>query len=391
MSIEQIQEALREAGLDGWLFYSFRGSDPIALNVLQLREAHATRRWFYYVPAWGAPTGIVHSIERDALDTLPGEKLVYLPWQQLHEHLRTVLPPGGCVAMQYSAMNAIPYVSRVDAGTVELVRSCGVEVVSSADLVQRFEAVCTPAQRASHLAAASRIRAIVDLTYAEVARRLRAEQKTTEYDIQCYMMELFGASGLVTDHPPIVAVGPNSALPHYATPANGSATLTRGQLLLTDLWAKLDQPGAIYFDITWTCFLDESIPDEPRRIFEVVRDGRNAAIEFVSRKWQAGEPVFGWEVDRACRDSITAAGYGDYFIHRTGHSIHEAVHGNGANIDDLETRDQRRLLPNTIFSIEPGVYLPGRFGIRSEVDVYLTENDAEVTGQPIQTELSGVL
>jgi Xaa-Pro dipeptidase len=389
--IDEIQAALRGAGLDGWLFYSFRGSDPIGINILGLHEGHATRRWFYYVPAEGEPTRLVHAIEQSALDALPGRKLVFLPWQQIHEHLRATLDGARRVAMQYSPMNAIPYVSRVDAGTVELVRSLGTEVVSSADLVSRFESVCTDAQIDTHHDAASRMRRIVDETYAEVARRIRAGVPTTEREIQDFMMALYAENGLVTDHPPIVAVGPNSALPHYSPPERVSASLTRGDLLLTDLWSKRDVPGAIYFDITWTCFLDDKVPDEHRRVFEVVRDGRDAAIEFVAGRARAGEPVYGWEVDEAARRSIANAGYGDYFIHRTGHNIHENVHGNGANMDNLETRDERRLLPNTFFSIEPGVYLPGKFGIRSEVDVLFGEDDAVVTGQPIQTELIPVL
>ncbi len=391
MDVGLIQSELANRGLDGWLFYSFRGSDPIATNVLGLHEGHATRRWFYFIPATGEPTGIVHSIEREALDSLPGKKLVYLPWEQLHEHVRNTLAGARQVAMQYSPLNAIPYISRVDAGTVELVRSFGTEVVSSADLVQQFEAVMRPDQLQSHLDAAVHMRAIVDTTYAEVARRLRANEPTTEKDIQNFMMELYAASNLVTDHPPIVAFGPHSAMPHYAPPDEGSSTLRRGDLLLTDLWAKLDQPHSIYFDITWTCFLGEEAPDEYHRVFDVVRGGRDAAIEFVTGKARAGEPVFGWQVDNAARDYIAGQGFGEWFIHRTGHNIHEMVHGNGANIDNLETKDIRRLVPNTCFSIEPGVYLPGKFGVRSEVDVYLTENDAIVSGQPIQTELIPVL
>ena len=391
MNLERIQSALRDMSLDGWLFYSFRGSDPIGINILGLHEGHATRRWFYYVPATGEPTRIVHSIEREALDSLPGRKLVYLPWGQLHEHVRETLAGARQVAMQYSPMNAIPYLSRVDAGTVELVRSFGVEVVSSADLVQEFEAVMRPEQLQSHLDAAKIMRGIVDTTYAEVARRLRANEPTTEREIQDFMMSLYAANNLVTDHPPIVAVGPHAAMPHYAPPETGSAELKRGELLLTDLWAKLDEPHSIYFDITWTCFMDDEAPEEHRKVFDVVRGGRDAAIEFVTNRVRAGEPVFGWEVDNASRGYITDQGYGEWFIHRTGHNIHEMVHGNGANIDNLETKDSRQLVPFTCFSIEPGVYLPGKFGIRSEVDVYLTEDDAIVSGQPIQTELIPVL
>lgn len=391
MDITNIQDALRQRELDGWLFYSFRGSDPIATNVLGLHEGHATRRWFYYIPAKGEATRIVHSIEREALDSLPGVKKVYLPWEQLHGHVRETLAGAGRVAMQYSPMNAIPYISRVDAGTVELIRSFGTEVVSSADLVQQFEAVMRPEQLQSHLDAAVAMRQIVDTTYAEVARRIRDGVPTVEREIQDFMMGLYSKANLVTDHPPIVAVGPNSAMPHYSPPESGSAPLRRGELLLTDLWAKLDKPHAVYFDITWTCFMDDHVPDEHARVFEVVSGGRDAGISFVQQRVAAGETVFGWEVDNATRASISAEGFGDYFIHRTGHNIHEMVHGNGANIDNLETRDERRLVPNTCFSIEPGVYLPGKFGIRSEVDVYLTETEAIVSGQPIQSHLIPVL
>ncbi|MCC6744227.1 MAG: aminopeptidase P family protein [Acidobacteria bacterium] len=391
MDITNIQDALRQRELDGWLFYSFRGSDPIATNVLGLHEGHATRRWFYYIPAKGEATRIVHSIEREALDSLPGVKKVYLPWEQLHGHVRETLAGAGRVAMQYSPMNAIPYISRVDAGTVELIRSFGTEVVSSADLVQQFEAVMRPEQLQSHLDAAVAMRQIVDTTYAEVARRIRDGVPTVEREIQDFMMGLYSKANLVTDHPPIVAVGPNSAMPHYSPPELGSAPLRRGELLLTDLWAKLDKPHAVYFDITWTCFMDDHVPDEHARVFEVVSGGRDAGISFVQQRVAAGETVFGWEVDNATRASISAEGFGDYFIHRTGHNIHEMVHGNGANIDNLETRDERRLVPNTCFSIEPGVYLPGKFGIRSEVDVYLTETEAIVSGQPIQSHLIPVL
>lgn len=391
MDITNIQDALRQRELDGWLFYSFRGSDPIATNVLGLHEGHATRRWFYYIPAKGEATRIVHSIEREALDSLPGVKKVYLPWEQLHGHVRETLAGAGRIAMQYSPMNAIPYISRVDAGTVELIRSFGTEVVSSADLVQQFEAVMRPEQLQSHLDAAVAMRQIVDTTYAEVARRIRDGVPTVEREIQDFMMGLYSKANLVTDHPPIVAVGPNSAMPHYSPPELGSAPLRRGELLLTDLWAKLDKPHAVYFDITWTCFMDDHVPDEHARVFEVVSGGRDAGISFVQQRVAAGETVFGWEVDNATRASISAEGFGDYFIHRTGHNIHEMVHGNGANIDNLETRDERRLVPNTCFSIEPGVYLPGKFGIRSEVDVYLTETEAIVSGQPIQSHLIPVL
>jgi hypothetical protein len=302
--VDSIQSALRAEKLDGWLFYSFRGSDPIAENILHLDNARlATRRWFYFVPASGTPQKIVHAIESEMLDSLPGNQRIYLPWQQLHQQLQDALSDSLRVAMQYSPLNAIPYISRVDAGTVELIRSFGVDVVSSADLVQIFEAV---------------------------------------------------------------------------------------DFLLLDIWAKRKVPHSVYDDITWTGFIGKEVPNEHARIFDVVKDGRDAAIRFVAERYPH-ETLHGWQVDDASRGSIAGAGYGRQFIHRTGHSIHEEDHGNGANIDNLETEDSRRLMTGTCFSIEPGVYLKGRFGVRSEVNVYLAPTEATVTGLPIQTRVVPIL
>ncbi len=402
--VPAIQAALKAAGLDGWLFYDFRKSDPLAYRILQLHLHNITsRRWCYYVPAAGEPVKIVHAIEREKLDSLPGRKIVYLPWQQLHAALRETLTGASDgattngkqaprVAMQYSPENAIPYLSRVDAGMIELIRSFGVEPITSADLVQVFEAVWTPEQKRTHDEAANKIHQIIQDGFAEVARRMRADEPTTEYDIQQFIVRRYEEENLTCDGDhPIVSVNANSANPHYGPTADTHAPVKRGDFILFDVWAKLNEPEAVYADQTWTGYIGDSVPAENERIFQIVRAARDAAIEFVTENVRAGREIRGAEVDDAARNVIVQAGYGAQFIHRTGHSIGEEVHGNGANIDNLETRDSRRLIPNTCFSIEPGIYLEGNFGVRSEVDMYIGDGTAEVTGQPIQTTVVPIL
>ena len=389
--VDSIQSALQAEKLDGWLFYSFRGSDPIAENILRLDHARlATRRWFYFVPAAGSPQKIVHAIEPGMLDTLPGEKKIYLPWQQIHQHLRDVLAGARRIAMQYSPLNAIPYISRVDAGTVELVRSFGVEVVSSADLVQIFEAVWTSAQLETHLYAARHMREIVDVTFQEVARRIRENAPATELDIQEFIWREYETRDLTSSHRPIVAVNEHSADPHYQPDVERNLPMREGDFLLIDIWSKQRKPHSVYDDITWTGYIGTTVPKLHQTVFNVVREGRDDAIRLLQRSYPK-QVLFGWQVDDAARHSIAQAGYGKDFIHRTGHSINEEDHGNGANIDNLETQDNRRLMPGTCFSIEPGVYLKGRFGVRSEVNVYLAEAEALVTGLPVQTHVIPIL
>ncbi len=404
--VQAIQAALRDAKLDGWLFYDFRGSDPLAYRILKLdQRGITTRRWFYFIPANGEPVKIVHSIERDKLDQLPGRKLVYLPWQQLQSFLREALTGrtkerhieihigiGKRIAMQYSPNNDIPYMARVDAGTIELIRTFGVEPVTSADLVQQFEAVWTDAQKATHIEAADKLHLIIMQSFAEIARRIRANEPTTEYDIQQFMVRRFEEENLTSDNePPIIAVNANAANPHYEPTREIHLPIKRGDFVLFDVWAKSKTPGAVYADQTWTGYVGESVPEEYTRIFNIVRDARDSAVRFVQESMRAGKTIKGAEIDDVSRGVITRAGYGAQFLHRTGHSIGEEVHGNGANIDDLETRDSRRIVPHTCFSIEPGIYLEGKFGVRSEIDVYVTERDAQVTGQPIQTKVVAIL
>ncbi len=391
--VQDIQRALQATpGLDGWLFYDFRGSDPLASRVLQLDPAaHVTRRWYYWVPARGLPVKLVHRIEPHQLDGLPGEARLYVSWQEQQSRLSDLLRGARTIAMQYSPMNAVPYVSRVDAGTIELIRSFGIQVVSSADLVQCFEAVWDDRQLASHREAAEKLRRVVDEAFTHVANAIKANSRLTEYDLQQFILSRIGAQGLVTGSPPIAAANHHSANPHYSPAPVGSAVLAEGNLVLIDLWAKRPDPGSVYADITWTGYIGATVPSRHREVFHVVREGRDVAVAYLRRRAESADYPCGWEVDEVCREVIRSAGFGDQFVHRTGHSIGEEVHGNGANIDNLETKDGRRLMPRTCFSIEPGIYLPGEFGIRSELDVYLSEREALVFGQPIQTEIVSIL
>jgi Xaa-Pro aminopeptidase len=391
LDIAAVQEALAGCGIDGWLFYDFRRSDPLAYRVLGLPDDRmATRRWFYLIPARGEPVKVVHRIEPDMLEPAPGSRLPYSSLAELEDRLDEILKGRRTLAMQYSPENAIPYVSRVDAGTIEMVRRRGAAVVSSADLVQTFEATMDEAQLRSHIEAAQLLRETVDVTFAEVRRRILDGVRTTEREIQQFMARRFAERGFVCDHPPIVAVNEHSGNPHYSPPAEGSSPIRRGDHFLIDLWCKKDVPGAIYADITWTAFLDAAAPAENQNVFAVVAGGRDAAASYALAAFREGREVRGWEVDDAARSFISGKGYGDRFVHRTGHSLGTEVHGNGANIDHYETKDDRRLIPRTAFTIEPGVYLP-RFGVRSEIDVYVGAGDAVVTGQPIQTRLEPLL
>ena len=385
--IAAIQHALADRDLDAWLFYDHHRRDPIAYRVLGLdANAMATRRWFYLVPAEGEPRKLVHRIEAAQLDALPGHARSYSSWQELASGVEEMLGGRRRVAMQYSPNNLLPSVGLVDAGTVELVRSFGADVVSSADLVQLFEACWTAEALESHLAAGRAIDEIVALTFVEIGQRT----PTDEFAIQQFILEKLEAAGLVTDEPPIVAANRNSGNPHYAPLRDRSTPIGRGDFVLLDVWAKQKQPGAVYYDVTWVGYVGQNSadcqpPEKLRGIFEIVREARDLGVEFVASAVRQKRPVRGWEVDQAVRSFIAAQGYGEYFPHRTGHSIGGSVHGNGANLDNLETKDEREILPRTCFSVEPGIYLP-EFGVRSEVDVYVGEQDARVTGA-IQREI----
>jgi Xaa-Pro dipeptidase len=388
--IKAIQSELRSQKLDGWLFYDHHHRDAIAARILGLNSnGKVTRRWFYFIPAKGAPSKLVHRIEAGGLDSLPGRKLEYSGWEELHKGLGKILHGAKSIAMQYSPQNNIPYIGLVDAGTVELIRKLGKKVHSSADLVQEFEAAWTPEQLASHRAAGEIIHRVTQEAFSRAGSFVRERKSLTEHDLQQWMAAQFRAHGVIADGELIVGVGRNSGNPHYEPPATGSAPIREGDLLLLDIFGKLDRPDSVYYDITWMGYLGASVAAKYAKIFTIVRSARDAAINFVLNSVSAGREIHGWEVDRACREVIRKAGYAKYFTHRTGHSIGQDVHGNGANMDGLETRDNRRIVPHTCFSIEPGIYLP-EFGVRSEVNVYVGDGKAEVTG-PIQQEIIPIL
>jgi Xaa-Pro aminopeptidase len=386
MKLPDIQAALRFRHIDAWLFYDHHHRDPIAYRVLGLPESlFVTRRWFYLIPADGEPQKLVHRIEAGHLDSLPGSKRQYSSYQELGAGLQSMLKGHRVVAMQYSPNNLVPYIGLVDAGTIELVRSLGVEVVTSGDLVAQFEATWTAAQIASHFEAGRIIDHITEEAFREIGRRVRSGG-TDEFQIQQWIEEAFRREGLTNeDDPPIVAVNAHSGNPHYAPTAEQSAPIREGDFVLLDMWGKKQAPGAVYYDITWTGVVGQMTNDRYREIFEVVREARDAGVKTVQEAATAGRRLCGWEVDQAVRERIERAGYGQSFVHRTGHSIGETVHGNGANMDNLETRDEREIVPNSCFSVEPGIYLP-EFGVRSEVDVLVRERSAEVTGR-IQQEI----
>lgn len=379
--IQKFQEALAALDLDGWLFFDHHGRDPLAYRILGFQPKQSvTRRWYYLVPRQGEPHALVHRIEAKVLDDLPGQKHVYSGWRAHQDGLGSLLFGLKRIAMQYSPGCAIPYVSMVDGGTLEFVRSFGVEVHSSADLIQTFDATLTEAQVELHRSAGRKMDQLRAAAFAKVSDALRAGTVLSEWALHNWLREQFEREGLVTDHGPIIAVNEHAADPHYEPSAEASAAIRAGDLLLIDMWAKWNQAGAIYYDITWTGFCGASPPAEMDKVFEIVKRARDNAFQFVEDACRAGRLIHGFEVDNACRGVIDAAGYGDYFVHRTGHSIGEDVHGTGANMDDLETHDERRILPNTIFSVEPGIYLD-RFGIRSEFNVLAEAQGAAITGE----------
>ncbi len=390
MQLSEIQQALRDAGLDGWLFVDHHQRDPLAYRILGLPlDMMTTRRWYYYIPAEGEPRGIVHRIEPHSLDAVPGKKAAYSRWQEQHEQLRKMLGASKRIAMQYSPQCAVMHVATVDAGTVELVRSCGVDVFSAADLVQAFEARWSDAQLESHLEAGRRMDRARHDAFVYIADQLRAGAPVSEYSVQQFLRDRYTATHMVTDHGPIVAVNANASDPHYEPSAERNKQIREGDLVLIDMWAKLDSPEAVYYDITWTGYCGPSAPDAVQNVFRVVRDARDAAVDFVKSSVSAQKDISGFQVDDAARQYIESRNLGEWFVHRTGHSIGTSVHGAGANMDNFETHDERRIVPRTCFSVEPGVYLP-EFGIRSEVNVYVGENDARVTGEA-QTELVPIL
>lgn len=381
INVAAVQEALRAQGLDAWLWYDFQGSNPVAFRMSGMGAAGhlATRRWFYLIPATGEPRALVHAIERHNLDHLPGGKTVYAGREQLTAGLATLVAGITRVAMEYSPNCAIPYVSRVDAGTIELVRGLGLEVVSSGDLIQQFEACWSEAAIATHRQASAALHRIKDRAFESVAQRLRDGVPTTEYDIQQQMVGWFGEEGLIADSAPCVSAQENAGNPHYLASATTHRAIRPNELVLLDLWGKLATPGAVYADITWIGFTGQHVPDRMTAAFAAICGARDAAVATVQAAARAGQDVRGFEADRAARKVLQEAGFGDAILHRTGHSLGENVHGNGAHLDDYETHDERRLLPGSGFTIEPGLYFKD-FGVRTEINMVWTADGPEVTG-----------
>jgi Xaa-Pro dipeptidase len=386
MDLAKIQQQLREQKLDGWLFFDHHLRDPLAYRVLGFTPVRTpTRRWYYLIPAEGEPRGMVHRIEADMIGELPGEKQGYSSWTEQVDGLRRLTAGLKKVAMQYSPKCAIPYVAMVDAGTVELVRSVGVEIVTSAELIQYFEARWSPEALESHLEAGRRVDKVRAEAFALISERTRSRAAVSELEVKQLVRSGFADAGLITDHGPIVGVNANASNPHYEPNEERNSPIRPGDWVLIDMWAKLDHPDAVYYDITWTGFCGDRPPDEMTKVFETVKNARDAAIARVTEGVAAREDIRGYQVDDACRGVIQASGYGEYFTHRTGHSIGVEVHGNGANMDNFENHDERRLMPWTCFSIEPGIYLP-HFGVRSEVNMFVGDKEALVTGE-IQTRM----
>ena len=393
MNLKQIQEALQSEGLDGWLFYDFRKSNPIAYQILSLPlNSFFSRRWFYFVPATGTPTALVSAVESHVLNSLPGEQRIFRTWHEMRNHLEALLQAGMRIAMEYSPMNAIPYMSRVDGGTLELIRAYKVEVASSANIAQRFIAQLSEAQMESHREAGRRLIKAKDMLFAALGDDLRAGVALDEYSVVQRFASLIQNAGLVLPDPPHVAVNANASNPHYEPTREQHSPIRRGDLILFDFWARLPEEDAIMADYTWMAFAgtrDEILTDQ-RNVFEIVRKAREAGIDYIRSQLTAKRHVAGSDVDDATREVITDAGYADYFVHRTGHNIGTAVHGNGANLENYETQDNRLLLPSTCCSMEPGIYLP-EFGVRSEVNLLIHEQDVEVTGTPVQEEIVALL
>ena len=391
-SLPAIQSALTEFGFDGWLLYDFRGSNVLAQRVLHMPAGfHGSRRYFYFVPAKGTPTKLVHRIETDVLDHLPGDKVIYLRWQELEAAIQNMVSGHKIVAMEYSPRNGNPYISRVDAGTVELVRSFGSDVVSSGDLISLFESVLTEEQLQSHLAASEVTNAAFARAWKFIADQVRTHGQVEEMAVSDEIMRHFAEHNLTTYSPPIVGVDANGGNPHYSTGTGANTIIKEGSFVLVDLWAKQTTPGACYSDLTRTGFVGKTVPEKYTNIFNIVAASRDAGIAAVTSAFAAGRPICGGEVDDAVRNVIEKAGYGEYFCHRTGHNLAQEVHGNGTHMDNLETNETRRILPKTMFTIEPGIYLP-EFGVRSEVDVYIhADGRVQVTGGPLQTAVVAIL
>jgi len=392
-NLVKMQSILSEMNLEAWLFYDFRGNNDLALDILDVpKNAHLTRRFYYLVPKNGEPVKIVNGIEAGHLDHLPGKKLTYSSHPSLSNHISNTLKGYKNIAMEYSPLNAIPYVSKVDAGTIEQIKSYGVEIVSSGDLISMFNAVWTNEQYEENKPVADALTDIVKMAFDFIKEKISSVASVSEYDVQNFIMNEFEKRKYFTDYPPIVGVNENSANPHYAPSEKVNKPIKENDFVLIDLWAKVNKPDGVWADITWVGFTGNSVPDKYIKVFNIVAKARDNAFELITTRFKEGKEVRGYEVGDACRKVIDEAGYAEYFIHRTGHSITTELHGSGAHMDDFETKDERLILPSTSFSIEPGIYLKGDFGVRSEIDVYISpEKEVIATGGERQKEVIAIM
>jgi Xaa-Pro dipeptidase len=387
-TVERVRQAVRAHGADGWLLFNFQGSNAVASNLLGLPAM--TRRWFVWLPAEGEPVAITHRIEQQPWSTWVGENWPYSSWRELESRLAQLLGGNPTVAMEYAERDAVPYIDRVPAGVIEMVRATGARVVTSADMVSAFYARWSAEGEASHRRASTHVYEVAHEAFRRIAGALREERGVTEWEVRSWIKDEFARRGIRVGGDAIVGVNGNAANPHYAPSAEHHAPIAKGDLVLIDLWGKEDD-ASIYADQTWMGFAGETVPERIAEIFAAVRDARLAAIDLIRRRHAAGEDVAGWEADDASRDVVVARGWGEYFIHRTGHSIDRELHGSGPNIDNLESKDTRRLIPGVGFSIEPGIYLPGDVGFRSEVNVFMGPEGPEVTTPEPQTEVYALL
>ncbi len=392
-NLSEIQNGLMELGLDAWLLYDFRGINPIAENVAGVAESHLTRRWFCLIPVRGEPKWLVHRIEKSTFITVRGQITVYASWQELQANLKSLLSDVKNVAMEYSPNGVLPYISRVDGGTLEWLSSFDITVHTSSELAQRVEARLNREQILSHQSAARSVLSAKDSAFTWIGMQLSNGKKISEYDVQQFLLQKFEEAGLVTDYPPIVAVNANSSNPHYSPSASDTSPIQIGDFILIDLWAKQKTPDAVFADTTWVAYAGASVPSQYAEIFEILKEARDRGVAFIREKWETTEPVHGYAVDDCVRGYIREKGYGQFFIHRTGHNIGTVVHGNGVNLDNLEMRDERALIPGVCFSIEPGIYLTD-FGVRTEIDVLLGErgrDGVKVTTAPVQNQVLPLL
>jgi len=390
MDVAFIQRQLERLDIDGWLLYDFQGMNPLARQLAGRGDRMLTRRWFCLVPREGEPVWLVSRVEERQFGDVSGIVRTYLSWTTLEEELADLVADCRRVAMEYVPQGTIPYVSRVDAGTLEMVRATGVEIISSADLVQWCQARWSPAALATHLEASTHLNAAKDGAFDLISARVSAGEQVSEYDVQQQILRYFAEHGLITNGPPIVAAGRNTRDPHYQPTAESSAVIEEGDLILVDLWAKLNRPGAVYADITWMGYVGAQVPAELARVFAIVTHARDVAAAFVQSSVAGGETIRGYQVDDVARTAIAEAGFGDYFIHRTGHNIGTEDHGTGVNFDNLETHDERLVIPDITCSIEPGVYVE-LFGMRSELNIHVGERRAEITTVPVQRRIIPLL